>query len=145
MVVDDIVVMGAKSMFMTDYIACGKLVPSRIAEIVTGIAKACSEVDVALLGGETAEHPGLLGENEYDLAGAAVGAVEAAKVLGPEKVKLAMLYWDLHLLDCTPMATLWFARLSKTASWITPNQYPSLDPNLLEKFCLSRPCFTPEY
>jgi phosphoribosylformylglycinamidine cyclo-ligase len=73
---------------MTDYIACGKLVPSRIAEIVTGIAKACSAVDVALLGGETAEHPGLLGENEYDVAGAAVGAVEAAKVLGPEKVKV---------------------------------------------------------
>jgi len=88
MVVDDIVVMGAKSLFMTDYIACGKLVPSRIAEIVTGIAKACSAVDVALLGGETAEHPGLLGENEYDVAGAAVGAVEAAKVLGPEKVKV---------------------------------------------------------
>jgi len=80
--------MGAKSLFMTDYIACGKLVPSRIAEIVTGIAKACSAVDVALLGGETAEHPGLLGENEYDVAGAAVGAVEAAKVLGPEKVKV---------------------------------------------------------
>jgi phosphoribosylformylglycinamidine cyclo-ligase len=88
MVVDDIVVLGAKSLFMTDYIACGKLVPSRIAEIVTGIAKACKEVDVALLGGETAEHPGLLGENEYDIAGAATGVVEAAKVLGPEKVRV---------------------------------------------------------
>jgi phosphoribosylformylglycinamidine cyclo-ligase len=88
MVVDDIVVMGAKSLFMTDYIACGKLVPNRIAEIVTGIANACREVDVALLGGETAEHPGLLGEEEYDVAGAAVGVVEASKVLGPEKVQL---------------------------------------------------------
>ena len=88
MVVDDIVVLGAKSLFMTDYIACGKLVPYRIAEIVTGIAKACSEVDVALLGGETAEHPGLLGEDEYDVAGAATGVVEASKVLGPEKVKV---------------------------------------------------------
>jgi phosphoribosylformylglycinamidine cyclo-ligase len=88
MVVDDIIVMGANSLFMTDYIACGKLVPSRIAEIVTGIAKACRAVDVALLGGETAEHPGLLGENDYDVAGAAVGVVEASKVLGPEKVKV---------------------------------------------------------
>ncbi|MFM7013401.1 MAG: phosphoribosylformylglycinamidine cyclo-ligase [Actinomycetota bacterium] len=88
MVVDDIVVLGAKSLFMTDYIACGKLVPARIAEIVTGIARACSEVDVALLGGETAEHPGLLGIEEYDVAGAATGAVEASKVLGPEKVKV---------------------------------------------------------
>jgi phosphoribosylformylglycinamidine cyclo-ligase len=88
MVVDDIVVMGAKSLFMTDYIACGKLIPTRIAEIVLGIATACKQVDVALLGGETAEHPGLLGENDYDVAGAAVGAVEADNVLGPEKVKV---------------------------------------------------------
>jgi phosphoribosylformylglycinamidine cyclo-ligase len=88
MVVDDIVVMGAKSLFMTDYIACGKLVPSRIADIVRGIAEACQKVDVALLGGETAEHPGLLGPDDYDVAGAAVGVVEASKVLGPEKVKI---------------------------------------------------------
>jgi phosphoribosylformylglycinamidine cyclo-ligase len=88
MVVDDIVVMGAKSLFMTDYIACGKLVPARIADIVRGIAEACKAVDVALLGGETAEHPGLLGENDYDVAGAAVGVVEAARVLGPEKVQI---------------------------------------------------------
>ncbi len=88
MVVDDIVVMGAKSLFMTDYIACGKIFPSRIADIVRGIAEACQKVDVALLGGETAEHPGLLGVDDYDVAGAAVGVVEAAKVLGPEKVQV---------------------------------------------------------
>ena len=88
MVVDDIVVMGAKSLFMTDYIACGKLVPERIADIVRGIAEACQKVDVALLGGETAEHPGLLKPDEYDVAGAAVGVVEASKVLGPERVKV---------------------------------------------------------
>src|SRR6056300_1525927 len=76
MVVDDIVVTGAKSLFMTDYIACGKLVPSRIADIVRGLAEACKQVDVALVGGETAEHPGLLGEDEYDVAGAATGVVE---------------------------------------------------------------------
>jgi phosphoribosylformylglycinamidine cyclo-ligase len=88
MVVDDIVVMGAKSLFMTDYIACGRLVPERIADIVRGIAEACKKVDVALLGGETAEHPGLLGPDDYDVAGAAVGVVEASKVLGPEKVQV---------------------------------------------------------
>lgn len=86
MVVDDIVVVGAKSLFMTDYIACGKVVPSRIADIVRGIAEACSEVGVALVGGETAEHPGLLGPDDYDVAGAAVGVVEASKLLGPDKV-----------------------------------------------------------
>ncbi len=87
MVVDDIVVVGAKSLFMTDYIACGKVVPSRIADIVRGIAEACSQVGVALVGGETAEHPGLLGPDDYDVAGAAVGVVEASKLLGPQNVK----------------------------------------------------------
>ncbi|WP_226829318.1 phosphoribosylformylglycinamidine cyclo-ligase [Brevibacterium sp. Marseille-P9724] len=87
MVVDDIIVGGAKPMFMTDYIACGKLVPERIADIVRGIAEACREADVALVGGETAEHPGLLGEDEYDVAGAATGVVEAADMLGAQKVQ----------------------------------------------------------
>ncbi|MFM5905240.1 MAG: phosphoribosylformylglycinamidine cyclo-ligase [Micrococcales bacterium] len=88
MVVDDIVVVGAKSLFMTDYIACGKVVPERIADIVRGIAEACAAVGVALVGGETAEHPGLLGPDDYDVAGAAVGAVEASKLLGTHKVEV---------------------------------------------------------
>jgi len=88
MVVDDIVVVGAKSLFMTDYIACGKVVPERIADIVRGIAEACSSVGVALVGGETAEHPGLLSADEYDVAGAAVGVVEADKLLGQHNVKV---------------------------------------------------------
>ena len=88
MVVDDIVVVGAKSLFMTDYIACGKVVPQRIADIVRGIAEACASVGVALVGGETAEHPGLLGAGDYDVAGAAVGVVEARKLLGPQNVKV---------------------------------------------------------
>ncbi len=87
MVVDDIVVVGATPLFMTDYIACGKVVPERIATIVGGIAKACAETGTALVGGETAEHPGLLADDDYDVAGAAVGAVEADAVLGPEKVR----------------------------------------------------------
>ncbi|MFJ3380104.1 phosphoribosylformylglycinamidine cyclo-ligase [Curtobacterium sp. NPDC090217] len=86
MVVDDIVVVGAKPMFMTDYIACGRVVPSRIADIVAGIARGCAETGTALVGGETAEHPGLLGPDDYDVAGAAVGAVEADSVLGADRV-----------------------------------------------------------
>ena len=86
MVVDDIVVVGAKPLFMTDYIACGKVVPERIADIVRGIAEACSATGTSLVGGETAEHPGLLGPDDYDVAGAAVGVVEADSVLGPERV-----------------------------------------------------------
>lgn len=87
MVVDDIVVTGARSLFMTDYIACGKLEPTRIADIVRGIATACKAVDVALVGGETAEHPGLLGPEEYDVAGAAVGVVEKSKILSADQVR----------------------------------------------------------
>ena len=88
MVVDDIVVVGARSLFMTDYIATGKLEPTRIADIVRGIADACKAVDVALVGGETAEHPGLLGEHEYDVAGAAVGVVEKSKLLTADRVQV---------------------------------------------------------
>ncbi len=87
MVVDDIVVVGAKPLFMTDYIACGKVFPERIADIVRGIAAGCAETGTALIGGETAEHPGLLGINDYDVAGAATGAVEADQVLGAERVR----------------------------------------------------------
>ncbi|WP_322410708.1 phosphoribosylformylglycinamidine cyclo-ligase [Microbacterium invictum] len=87
MVIDDIAVVGARPLFMTDYIACGKVVPSRIADIVAGIARGCSETGAALVGGETAEHPGLLGPNDYDVAGAATGVVEASAVLGPERVR----------------------------------------------------------
>ncbi len=87
MVVDDIVVVGARPLFMTDYIACGKVVPERIADIVRGIAEACTLTGTALVGGETAEHPGLLGPDDYDVAGAATGVVEARRVLGPERVR----------------------------------------------------------
>ncbi len=81
-------VVGARSLFMTDYIATGKLEPTRIADIVRGIANACKEVDVALVGGETAEHPGLLKPDEYDVAGAAVGVVEKSKMLSAARVQV---------------------------------------------------------
>ena len=87
MVVDDIVVVGAKPLFMTDYIATGKVVPERIADIVRGIAEGCKLAGTALVGGETAEHPGRLAEDEYDVAGAATGVIEADQLLGPERVK----------------------------------------------------------
>jgi phosphoribosylformylglycinamidine cyclo-ligase len=86
MVVDDLIVCGAEPLYLTDYIATGKVVPERIAEIVRGIAKACEEADTALIGGETAEHPGLLDPGEYDLAGAATGVVEYANLRGPHRV-----------------------------------------------------------
>lgn len=101
MVIDDIIVVGAKPLAMTDYIACGKLVPERIADIVRGIALGCQATGTALVGGETAEHPGLLGPDDYDVAGAAVGVVDAKNLLGPERVRdgdvaLAMASSGLH-------------------------------------------------
>jgi phosphoribosylformylglycinamidine cyclo-ligase len=87
MVVDDLVVCGAEPLFMTDYIAVGKVIPERIAEIVKGIARGCEKANTALIGGETAEHPGLLKEDEFDIAGAATGAVDADKQLGSHRVK----------------------------------------------------------
>jgi len=87
MVVDDLVVCGAEPLFMTDYIAVGKVIPERVAEIVSGIARGCEKANTALIGGETAEHPGLLKEDEFDIAGAATGAVEAHMQLGSHRVK----------------------------------------------------------
>jgi phosphoribosylformylglycinamidine cyclo-ligase len=101
MVVDDLVVCGAEPLFMTDYIACGKVDPHRISAIVKGIAEACVQAGCALLGGETAEHPGLLDADEYDVAGAATGVVERDRILGadrvlPGDVVLAMASSGLH-------------------------------------------------
>ena len=87
MVVDDIIVVGAEPLAMTDYIACGKVVPERIADIVRGIAEGCRLAGCALVGGETAEHPGLMAPEDYDVAGAAVGVVEADELLGPDRVR----------------------------------------------------------
>ena len=87
MVVDDLVVSGAEPLFMTDYIATGSVVPERIAEIVGGIAEGCHQAGCALIGGETAEHPGAMEADEYDLAGAGTGVVEGDAILGPDRVR----------------------------------------------------------
>jgi phosphoribosylformylglycinamidine cyclo-ligase len=86
MVMDDIVVCGAEPLFMTDYICVGKVHPERVAALVKGIAEGCVLAGCALVGGETAEHPGLLGPDDFDMAGAGTGVVEADALLGPERV-----------------------------------------------------------
>lgn len=86
MVVDDLVVTGAEPLFFNDYISVGRLDPDRIADIVRGIAEGCVLAGCALVGGETAEHPGLLGDDEFDLAGFGVGVVERRDILGPDRV-----------------------------------------------------------
>ena len=101
MVVDDLVVCGAEPLFLQDYIAVGRTVPERVAQIVSGIADGCVIAGCALLGGETAEHPGLMAPDHYDISATGVGVVEADDVLGPDRVRpgdviIAMASTGLH-------------------------------------------------
>jgi len=86
MVVDDLVVCGAEPLFLNDYLAVGRLDPERVATIVSGVADGCAEANCALVGGETAEHPGVLAEDAFDLAGFGVGVVERDGIIGPHEV-----------------------------------------------------------
>jgi phosphoribosylformylglycinamidine cyclo-ligase len=85
--IDDILVMGAEPLFFMDYVAAGHFEPGMVESIVSGFANACREQGVALIGGETAEMPGLYGKGDFDLAGFIVGVVDRADVLGPERVQ----------------------------------------------------------
>ncbi len=87
MVVDDLVACGAEPLFLLDYIACGEVVPERVAEIAAGIADGCRTAGCALLGGETAEHPGMMAPHEYDISGTGVGVVEEEAMLGAHRVE----------------------------------------------------------
>jgi len=88
MVVDDLVACGAEPLFLLDYIACGEVVPDKVAEIGAGIADGCRYAGCALLGGETAEHPGVLRPDEYDVSATGVGVVEESEILGAHRVEL---------------------------------------------------------
>ena len=134
MVVDDLVVCGAEPLFMTDYIATGRVEPERIAAIVKGIAEACVEAGCALIGGETAEHPGLLAPEEYDVAGATTGVVEADRLLGPGRVRpgdvvIAMEASGLHSNGYSLVRHV----LLKTAGWSLERDVPELGRTLGEE------------
>ena len=87
MCVNDVICCGAKPLFFLDYIACGKNIPEKIADIVGGVAEGCVQSGCALIGGETAEHPGMMPEDDYDLAGFTVGIVDKAKIIDPSTMK----------------------------------------------------------
>lgn len=134
MVVDDIVVCGAEPLFMTDYIACGRVVPERIAAIVKGVAQACVAAGCTLIGGETAEHPGLLDPDEYDVAGAVTGVVEADRLLGSHLVQsgdvvLAMASSGLHSNGYSLVRHI----VLETAGWSLDRPVPELGRTLGEE------------
>ena len=87
MCVNDVICAGARPLFFLDYIACGKNVPEKIAEIVKGVSEGCVQAGCALIGGETAEHPGMMPEDEYDLAGFTVGLADEEKIIDKASVK----------------------------------------------------------
>jgi phosphoribosylformylglycinamidine cyclo-ligase len=133
MVVDDLVVCGARPLLMTDYIACGRVIPERIAAIVGGIAAGCELAGCALVGGETAEHPGLLEPDEYDVAGAATGVVEADELLGPHLVRagdavLALASSGLHSNGFSLVR-----RVIAAAGWALERQVPEFGHSLGEE------------
>jgi len=146
MVVDDLVVCGAEPLFMTDYIATGKVVPERIAAIVQGIAEACAEAGCALVGGETAEHPGLLAPDEYDVAGATTGVVEADELLGADRVRagdavIAMASSGLHSNGYSLVRHVLLARGGRSLEAHVDDLGRTLGEELLEPTRLyTRPC-----
>jgi len=146
MLVDDLVVCGAEPLFLTDYIATGRVVPERIAQIVKGIAEACVVAGCALLGGETAEHPGLLEPDEYDVAGSTTGVVEAGQLLGPGRVRpgdvvVAMAASGLHSNGYSLVRHV----LLERAGWALDRDVPELGRTLGEELLeptriYARPC-----
>jgi phosphoribosylformylglycinamidine cyclo-ligase len=144
MVVDDIVVSGAEPLFMTDYIACGRVVPERIAALVKGIAQACVVAGCALVGGETAEHPGLLAPDEYDVAGAVTGVVEHDAILGPDRVSdgdvvVAMGSSGLHSNGYSLVR-----RVFGDAGWSLDRQVPELGRTLGEELLTPTKVYAPD-
>lgn len=115
MVMDDIVVCGAEPLFMTDYICVGKVHPERVAAIVKGIAEGCVLAGCSLVGGETAEHPGLLGPDDFDVAGAGTGVVEADRLLGPDRIRTGDAVIAMASSVFTRTGTRWSATSSSTA------------------------------
>ena len=137
MVVDDLVVCGAEPLFMTDYIACGRVVPERVAAIVKGIAEGCVLAGCALVGGETAEHPGLLGPDDFDVAGAGTGVVEAARLLGPDRTRegdvlVAMASSGLHSNGYSLVRHVLIERAGWSLDRVVPELGRTLGEELLE-------------
>lgn len=133
MLVDDLVVTGAEPLFVTDYIACGKPHPERIADIVSGIAAARTAAGASLLGGEIGEHPGLLGADEFDVAGATTGVVEYDQILGAERVWAGDLVLGMASSGLHSNGYSLVRKVIAEAGWALDRQVPELGRTLGEE------------
>ena len=132
MCVNDVICCGAKPLFFLDYIACGKNIPEKIADIVGGVAEGCVQSGCALIGGETAEHPGMMPEDDYDLAGFTVGIVDKAKIIDPSTMKAGDV---IIALPSTGVHSNGFSLVRKVFGLTDGAQdktYPELDKTLFE-------------
>lgn len=105
MCVNDIIAAGAEPLYFLDYVATGKNEPAKLEQVVAGVAEGCVQSGVALIGGETAEMPGMYGEDDYDLAGFAVGVAEKSQIIDGSKVAEVMCFLDLPQAVSTQMVT----------------------------------------
>ncbi len=132
MCVNDVICCGAKPLFFLDYIACGKNIPEKIADIVGGVAEGCVQSGCALIGGETAEHPGMMPEDDYDLAGFTVGIVDKAKIIDPKSTRAGDV---IIALPSTGVHSNGFSLVRKVFGLTDGAQdrhYPELDKSLFE-------------
>ncbi len=132
MCVNDVICCGAKPLFFLDYIACGKNIPEKIADIVAGVAEGCVQSGCALIGGETAEHPGMMPDEDYDLAGFTVGIVDKAKIIDPATTKAGDV---IIALPSTGVHSNGFSLVRKVFGLTDGAQdktYPELDKSLFE-------------
>ena len=132
MCVNDVICCGAKPLFFLDYIACGKNIPEKIADIVGGVAEGCVQSGCALIGGETAEHPGMMPEDDYDLAGFTVGIVDKQKIIDPSTMKAGDV---IIALPSTGVHSNGFSLVRKVFGLTDGAQdktYPELDKSLFE-------------
>ncbi len=132
MCVNDVICCGAKPLFFLDYIACGRNVPEKIADIVGGVAEGCVQSGCALIGGETAEHPGMMPEDDYDLAGFTVGIVDKARIIDPKSTRAGDI---IIALPSTGVPSNGFSLVRKVFGLTDGAQdrhYPELDKSLFE-------------
>ena len=122
MCVNDVVCCGARPLFFLDYIACGKNFPEKIAQIVAGVAEGCVQSGCALIGGETAEHPGMMPEEDYDLAGFTVGIVDKKKIIDGSRLEAGDVLIGSNPPASTPTGSPWCARSSASALMTRPTR-----------------------